>query len=250
MDAYIHSVDSFGTVDGPGIRLVLFMQGCPLRCQYCHNPDTWTPNIGKIYSVEDIIKKYDSCKEFLRNGGVTATGGEPMLQTEFLTELFTRLKTLGVHTCLDTSGITFTEQNRAKIDKLMSVTDLVMLDIKHINNDFHKVLTGKPNDNIKAFLKYLYEINKEVWIRHVLVPTMTDDEKSLFELGYFIGDFKNIKSLDILPYHKLGDSKYKMLGMEVPLQGIQEGTNDMALEARTVILKGMKQKIRENRGKI
>ena len=143
MKGYIHSIESFGTVDGPGIRFVVFFQGCPMRCLYCHNPDTWAMKGGKEISVDEILEKYDSVKSFLKNGGITATGGEPLLQMEFLTELFQKAKEKGIHTCLDTSGITFTPEKRTGFDRLMSVTDLIMLDIKHIDNAEHEKLTSK-----------------------------------------------------------------------------------------------------------
>ena len=153
----IHSIESCGTVDGPGIRFVIFMQGCPMRCQYCHNPDSWTTNANKLMTVDEIMQKYDGVKEFVQSGGITVTGGEPLLQINFVTELFKAAKSKNIHTALDTSGITFNPQNTETIDELLKYTDLVLLDIKHINNEEHKKLTGCSNQNILKFAQYLSE---------------------------------------------------------------------------------------------
>lgn len=246
MKGYIHSTDSFGTVDGPGIRFVVFTQGCPLRCKYCHNPDTWKPNIGEQMSSEEILAKYDSCKAFLKNGGITVTGGEPLVQIDFLIDLFTKCKAKNIHTCLDTSGITFSESKRAIFDKLMAVTDLVMLDIKHIDNEAHIDLTGLSNYAVLEFAKYLRDIKKEVWIRHVVVPGVTLNEKALSDLGYFLGDLKNIKALDVLPYHLMGNSKYEQMGLVPPLKGVPEASKEQALEARGIIISGIKRRLKES----
>ena len=206
MKGNIHSIESFGTVDGPGIRFVVFMQGCPLRCKYCHNPDTWSTDINKEISVEDIIKEYEGVKEFI-SGGITITGGEPLLQIDFITELFKVCKSKNIHTALDTSGITFNPNNTTKIDKLLECTDLVLLDIKHINDEEHIKLTGYSNKNILLFAEYLSKKNIPVWIRHVVVPTITFNKKYLEELGEFLATLKNIKALDVLPYHDMGKIK-------------------------------------------
>lgn len=247
MNGYVHSTDSFGTVDGPGIRFVVFLQGCPLRCQYCHNPDTWKPNTGIQMSVAEILRKYESCKSFLRNGGITVSGGEPLLQIEFLTELFTACKQKGIHTCLDTAGITFSTEKRAQFDALMAVTDLVMLDIKHINNQAHQALTGMPNDAVLAFAHYLREIKKDLWVRHVVVPDITLDDAHLEALGYFLGDLKNIKALDVLPYHSMGNSKYHAMGMTPPLEQTREPSKEEATHARNTIISGIKRRLRETK---
>ena len=246
MKGYVHSTDSFGTVDGPGVRFVVFLQGCPLRCMYCHNPDTWKPQIGNQMTVEEILKKYNSCKEFLRNGGITVTGGEPLLQIDFVTELFSACKKQGIHTCLDTSGITYRENAREKFDKLMAVTDLIMLDIKHIDDEGHKKLTGMSNIPIKAFAQYLCEIKKDVWIRHVLVPEITLKDDLLEKLGYYIGGLKNVKALDVLPYHNMGNSKYEKLGLVPPLIDTPEATKEMAIYARGKIMEGIKKRLRDD----
>lgn len=245
MKGYVHSTDSFGTVDGPGVRFVVFLQGCPLRCLYCHNPDTWKPKIGNQMSVEEILKKYNSCKEFLRNGGITVTGGEPLLQIDFVTELFSACKRQGIHTCLDTSGITYTDKSRQKFDKLMTFTDLIMLDIKHIDDEGHKKLTGMSNVPVKAFAQYLCEIKKDVWIRHVVVPDITLKDDLLLKLGYYIGGLKNVKALDVLPYHGMGNAKYKKLGLVPPLENTVEPTKEMAINARGKIIEGIKNRLRD-----
>lgn len=198
----IHSLESCGTVDGPGIRFVVFMQGCPMRCQYCHNPDSWTTDLNKKMSVDEILEKYEGVKEFLRNGGLTVTGGEPLMQIDFVTELFNKAKEKNIHTALDTSGILFNRNNTEKIDELLRYTDLVMLDIKHIDDEEHKKLTGCSNKNILDFAKYLSERNVPMWVRHVVVPNITYNEKYLTQLGEFLATLKNIKALDVLPDRK------------------------------------------------
>lgn len=235
----IHSLESCGTVDGPGIRFVVFMQGCPLRCKYCHNPDSWGVNINKKMSVDDILEKFEGVKEFCR-GGLTVTGGEPLMQIDFVTELFKAAKKQSIHTALDTSGILFNRENTAKIDELLEYTDLVLLDIKHIDNEEHKKLTGLPNTNILDFARYLSEIEKPVWIRHVVVPTITFDKIWLTKLGNFLAELKNIKALDVLPYHDMAVSKYENLGIDYPLKGIPPLTKEQAMEARSYILQGYK----------
>ena len=197
MEGHIHSTESFGTVDGPGIRFVIFFQGCPMRCQYCHNPDTWTIDNGNtenLRSVESLLKEYDGIKEFLHDGGITATGGEPLVQMEFLTELFETAKKKGIHTCLDTSGILFRQERREEFDRLMAVTDLVMLDIKHIDDTEHQKLTKQSNKHILEFAEYLNEKGVPVWIRHVVVPTITLNDTYLKQLGHFIGGLDNLKA--------------------------------------------------------
>ena len=244
MKGYIHSTESFGTVDGPGIRMVIFFQGCPMRCLYCHNPDTWAPKQGNQRTVEDLLTEYETNKTYYSTGGITATGGEPMMQMDFLLELFTEAKKRDIHTCLDTCGIVFPGIGKGnlfrKIEKLMAVTDLVMLDIKHIDPKQHQKLTEQNNDRILQFLEYLDSIQKNVWIRHVVVPGLTDDPKWLQKLGYEIGDYECITGLDVLPYHSMGISKYEEMGMEYPLKDTPEGTKEQALEARNYILSGMR----------
>lgn len=235
----IHSIESCGTVDGPGIRFVVFTQGCPMRCKYCHNPDSWGINLGQKMSVNDILERFNGVKEFCR-GGITVTGGEPLLQIDFITELFKSAKEKKIHTALDTSGITFVPENTKKIDEVLKYTDLVLLDIKHIDEAEHIKLTGQSNKNILAFAKYLSDIKKPMWVRHVVVPEITFNQKYLFELGKFLNTLKNVTALDVLPYHVMGKQKYNNLGMEYPLDGIPPLTKDQALQARQWILEGYK----------
>lgn len=235
----IHSLESCGTVDGPGIRFVVFTQGCPLRCRYCHNPDSWTTDTNQKFSVGQILEKYEGVKEFCK-GGITVTGGEPLMQMDFVTALFKTAKERGIHTALDTSGVLFNRDNTAKIDELLKYTDLVLLDIKHIDNEEHKKLTGLPNVNILDFARYLSEIDKPVWIRHVVVPGITFNEHYLRELGKFLKQLKNIKALDVLPYHDMAVSKYENLGIEYSLKGVAPLTKQEALQARGFILEGFR----------
>ena len=244
----IHSLESMGTVDGPGLRFVVFLQGCPMRCAYCHNPDTWTINAGTLMDPEEIIEQVEHNRSFYKNGGITVTGGEPLLQVDFLIDLFTLAKERGIHTCIDTSGITYRPGNTAyieKLDKLMTLTDLVMLDIKHIDPEKHNELTGQPNDGILAFVQYLSDKDIPMWIRHVVVPGITDDEKYLYQLGQFIAPFENLKVLDILPYHTMGTVKYEKLDMEYKLKDVPAMSKDKAIELKKVVLDGIRDKRKE-----
>ena len=243
MKGYIHSKESFGTVDGPGIRYVLFMQGCPMRCLYCHNPDTWQVGIGQEVTAEEIIQNWKKNQSFYRNGGITVTGGEPLLQIDFLIELFRLAKKEGIHTCIDTSGITYSETNTQyieKLDTLMQYTNLVMLDIKHIDPVRHKELTSKDNAGILAFAKYLESKRIPLWIRHVIVEGYTDDPAYLYKLGEFIGTLSNLEALDVLPYHTMGQSKYEELGIDYPLKGLHSLDKAEATKAKQVILSGIR----------
>ena len=235
----IHSVETCGTVDGPGIRFVVFMQGCPMRCLYCHNPDTWDTGVNKKFSVDEILKQYDNVKEFCK-GGITVTGGEPLMQIDFVTELFKASKQKNIHTALDTSGILFNPENTAKIDKLMKYTDLVLLDIKHISEEEHIKLTAHSNKNILAFAKYLSDINKPMWIRHVVVPGINDKNVYFISLGEFMGTLNNIKALDVLPYHDMAIPKYENLGIEYPLKGVPPLSKEDAIKARNTIFDAYK----------
>lgn len=245
MKGRIHSLESFGTVDGPGTRFVVFTQGCPMRCAYCHNPDTWSMTGGQLMEPEYILEQYERNKPFYKGGGITVTGGEPLMQVDFLIELFTLAKEKEIHTCLDTSGIAFNPDNAshmAKMDQLMTVTDLVMLDIKHIDPKLHQDLVRQPNTNILKFAAYLDEKNVDMWIRHVVVPGLTDDEKYLFELGYFIGQFHNLKALDALPYHTMGVSKYEKLGITYRLAGTPNMDKNELIKKKQAILDGIKKR--------
>lgn len=236
----IHSIESCGTVDGPGLRFVVFMQGCPMRCQYCHNPDSWGTEINTKMSVSEILEKYDGVKEFVKSGGLTVTGGEPLMQIDFVTELFKQAKQKEIHTALDTSGILFNPNNTSKIDELLKYTDLVLLDIKHIDNEEHKKLTGMPNTNILAFAKYLSDKNIPMWVRHVVVPGITFNEEYLKKLGVFLADLHNVQALDVLPYHDMAIPKYESLGIEYPLKGTIPLSKGDAIVARNFIIEGIK----------
>lgn len=239
----IHSKESFGTVDGPGIRYVLFMQGCPMRCLYCHNPDTWDMSAGTEITVAEVLAEYKHNKSFYKNGGITVTGGEPLLQIDFITELFSAARKLGIHTCIDTSGITYngkgTEYEK-KLDELMKYTNLVMLDIKHIDDEPHKKLTGYSNERILDFARYLEERNVPLWVRHVVVKGYTDSPEEHERLGSFLATLKNLKALDVLPYHTMGVSKYKELGLDYPLADLPSTSLADAAKAKSEILAAMR----------
>lgn len=241
---YIHSIESFGTVDGPGVRFVVFFQGCPMRCQYCHNPDSWHLKDGTEMSVEEILDRFERNRGFYRNGGITATGGEPMVQMDFLISLFMEAKERGVHTCLDTSGILFPPDKSGpifeKVTSLLSVTDLILLDIKHIDDVGHQALTGKSNRPVLAFAKYLSEIKKPVWIRHVVVPGITFDKQQLTNLGKFLKTLDNVEKIEVLPYHSMGKIKYESLGYAYPLADTPQLTKKEAKEAEDIIREAMK----------
>jgi len=245
MTGFIHSTESFGTVDGPGVRFVVFFQGCPMRCLYCHNPDTWNPNAGTEITAEELLSMYRRNKAFYRSGGITCTGGEPMLQLPFLTELFTLAHAEHIHTCLDTSGICFDPQKPAAADRLLDVTDLVMLDIKHIDDDTHRKITGHSNENILAFAEHISAHGVPLWIRHVVVPGLTDAPDALERLGYFIGGLRTLKALDVLPYHDMGKQKYAALGLSYPLADTPPADQKTAETARTQIMLGIKRRLRK-----
>lgn len=218
--AKVHSIESFGTVDGPGIRFVLFLQGCHLQCKYCHNRDTWDVNGGEFKSLDDIFDKIMRYKNYIYpNGGVTMTGGEPLLQSKFIFELFKKLKKEGIHTCIDTSGsLPLTDD----IKNVLSVTDLVLLDIKHIDDAKCKELVGVSNKLELNFAKYLSDNNIPIWIRQVLVPGYTDDENDLLKLRDFLNTLKTVEKVEILPYHNMGEFKWKKLGFSYPLEGVRQ----------------------------
>lgn len=245
MKGRIHSLETFGTVDGPGVRFVVFMQGCPMRCAYCHNPDTWEVNTDNLVEPAQIMARYNRNKNFYKNGGLTVTGGEPLMQIDFLLELFALAKKENIHTCIDTSGIIFNPENASlveKLDRLLSMTDLIMLDIKHIDPARHRELTSQPNDRILEFAAYVDSRGVDMWIRHVVVPGITDDDKYLFELGYFIGQFANVKALDVLPYHTMGEAKYEKLGIPYPLKGVPAMDKEKIIEKKKVILDGIRKR--------
>lgn len=238
MTGYIHSLESFGTVDGPGIRYVVFFQGCPMRCLYCHNPDTWHMEDGYKMQAEQILEKIERNRPFYSTGGLTVTGGEPLVQMDFLIELFEKAKAKGIHTCLDTSGILFDENNQEsmkKYKKLINVVDLVMLDIKHMDDTEHQKLTGYSHKNIFAFARFLEKERIPVWIRHVVVPGITDQKEELEALGKYLSTLSNVEKLEILPYHALAVPKYENLGMEYSLKDVPQLTKQEAKEAYEII---------------
>ena len=238
LKGYVHSLESFGSVDGPGVRYVIFLTACAMRCQFCHNPDTWNMQAGTLYTTDELLKTAMRYRTYWgEKGGITVSGGEPLLQIEFLTELFRKAKEQGVHTTLDTSGNPFTREEPyfGKMQELMKYTDLVMLDIKHIDDEKHKILTGHTNENILDMAKYLDEIGKPVWIRHVLVPERSDEDAALEKLHEFIAGLGNVEKVEVLPYHTLGAYKWKELGYEYPLEGIDPPTKERVEHAKQVL---------------
>jgi len=239
MQGFIHSTESLGTVDGPGIRFVVFMQGCPLRCKYCHNPDSWAVGNGKAYESQeifDIAMKYKNY--FMQTGGITLTGGEPLLQMDFCIELLKKFKDAGVHTAVDTSGFMFDASRQDCVEKhlkLLEVTDLFLLDIKHISSAKHKDLTGVPNDHTLAFAKFLSDHGKKMWVRYVLVPNITTDENDLKELRQFLDTLKTVEKVEVLPYHTMGVSKYKKLNIAYPLEGVAPPSKEQIALAKKIL---------------
>lgn len=223
LKGYVHSLESFGSVDGPGVRYIIFLTGCAMRCQFCHNPDTWDMKKGTLYTTDELLEKAMKYRSYWKNdGGITVSGGEPLLQIDFLTELFRKAKANGIHTTLDTSGNPFTREEPffSKFNELMKYTDLVMLDIKHIDDEQHKILTGCTNKNILDLARYLSDIKKPVWIRHVLVPERSDYDEYLIKLDEFIQSLDNVQKVEVLPYHTLGAYKWDELGYEYKLKGV------------------------------
>ena len=238
----IHSFETLGAVDGPGLRFVLFLQGCRLRCLYCHNPDTWgfESACARSVTAEEIAREVLKYRNYYgKTGGITVSGGEPLLQIGFLIALFRILKAEGIHTAIDTSGAEY-DPGEGRYDELLSLTDLVLLDIKHIDPVEHKKLTGVDNKNILAFAEHLRDLNIPVWIRHVVVPGITYDDDELFRLGEYLSTLTNLKALDVLPYHDMAKPKYENLGIEYPLGDTPPLTKEQAVHARQVIIKGIK----------
>ena len=237
----VHSFESFGTVDGPGIRFVVFLQGCPMRCKYCHNPDTWDTNCGTKYSAEDAAEKALKYKSYIStSGGVTVTGGEPLWQLGFVTEFFKIMKSNGIHTAIDTSGITFNKDTPEKYEELLKYTDLVLLDIKHIDDEKHRELTGCSNANVLEFAKFVSEHGVDIWIRHVLVEGITDSDEQLNALKDFISTLKTVKKIEVLPYHTMGVEKYEKLGIPYPLHGLKPISGKRVEHAKHILNKAFK----------
>ena len=234
----IHSVESFGSADGPGVRYIVFLKGCNMRCQYCHNPDTWAKDGGELMTPEEVLKKALRYKTYWKEkGGITVSGGEALLQIDFVTELFRLAKEKGVNTCLDTSGNPFSleEPFKSKFDELMKYTDLFMLDIKHMDYAAHRKLTGQTNQNILEMAAYLSDHGKAMWIRHVLVPGITTEEDELYRLRSFLDTLKTVERVEVLPYHTLGVFKWKELGIPYQLEGVDPPTKEQIDRAKEIL---------------
>lgn len=228
----IHSLESFGTVDGPGIRFVVFMQGCPLRCLYCHNPDTWNPK-GEVkcqMAPGELLAEVLRYKSFIARGGVTVTGGEPLLQPEFLKEFFRLCREQGLHTALDTSGFICT----SKALEVLDYVDLVLLDIKTLNPDLHLLLTGVKQDHTLLFLEELERRGIDTWIRHVIVPGYTDNDEWLKALARYVSSYKVVRKVELLPYHTMGTYKYERLGLDYPLKGVEPLSKERLDNAKAI----------------
>ena len=241
MTGYVHSIETFGSVDGPGIRFVVFLTGCNMRCQFCHNPDTWESGRGTEYTADELLKKALRYKTYWGDaGGITVSGGEPLLQIDFLTELFRKAKEIGINTCLDTAGQPFTRENPFfdKFVELMKYTDLVMLDIKNIDDEKHKALTGHTNANILDCARYLSDTGKDMWIRHVLVSGgvgASDDDGLLKRLADFIGSLHTVRRVEVLPYHVFGVHKWGIMGIPYPLEGVEPPTQERIANANEIL---------------
>ncbi|WP_428815905.1 pyruvate formate-lyase-activating protein [Lactococcus lactis] len=236
----IHSTESFGSVDGPGVRFIIFMQGCRMRCKYCHNPDTWALKSDKATerTVEDVMDEALRFRGFWgEKGGITVSGGEALLQIDFVLALFKYAKSLGIHTTLDTAAQPYLTDKYVteKIDELLDYTDLVLLDIKEINLERHKELTANKNDNILAFAQYLSDRGNAMWVRHVLVPGESDFDEDLVQLGEFVKTLKNVLKFEILPYHTMGEFKWRELGWKYPLEGVKPPTKDRVHNAKEIM---------------
>ena len=235
---FVHSVESFGSVDGPGIRFLIFLQGCPMRCQFCHNPDSWKTGIGEERTADELLDQAERFRAYWGdNGGITVSGGEALLQIDFLLQLFEKAKQRGIGTCLDTSAQLFTRKSPffEKFERLMELTDTVLLDIKHIDDEEHRKLTRHSNANILDCARYLSEIDKPVWIRHVLIPGITDKDEYLVRLRDFLSTLHNIERIEVLPYHTLGVYKYEKLGIDYPLKDVQPPAAERVANANDIL---------------
>ncbi|WP_315290356.1 pyruvate formate-lyase-activating protein [Hoylesella loescheii] len=240
--AYVHSIESFGSVDGPGIRFIIFLSGCKMRCRYCHNPDTWTMKSDDMRSADELLQQALRFRTYWgKEGGITVSGGEALLQIDFMLELFEKAKALGINTCLDTAAQPFTREEPffSKFTKLMSLTDLVLLDLKHIDNQEHKKLTGWENNNVLDCARYLSQIQTPVWIRHVLVPNITDNDTYLHDLRDFIKTLHNVKRIEVLPYHSMGAYKWQKLGLNYTLDHVDSPTRERVENAEKILLSAL-----------
>ncbi len=236
----IHSTESFGSVDGPGTRFLIFLKGCHMRCRYCHNPDTWDPHSGDLRTADELLDQAERYRGYWgKEGGITVSGGEPLLQIDFLLDLFQKAKARGIHTTLDTAGQPFTraESFFSKFTSLMEYTDLLLVDLKHIDPVEHKKLTGWSNGNILDLLRYLSDIGKPVWVRYVLVPGVTDGPTHLAQAGRFLSTLNNLEQIDVLSYHSMGEYKWKALGIPYSLTGVIPPTAE-AVQAAARMLRG------------
>ena len=221
---YVHSIETFGSVDGPGLRYIVFLKGCNMRCLFCHNADTWDKKTNDVRTVEEILDQAERYRPYWgEEGGITVSGGEPLLQIDFLLALFKQAKQRNIHTCIDTAGQPFTKEKEwfLKFEELMHYTDLLLVDIKHIRDEQHKKLTGKSNKNILEMFRYLSSIHKPIWIRQVLVPGWTDNLDDLKETRKFIETLDNVEKIEVLPYHNMGAYKWEKLGIKYPLEGVK-----------------------------
>ncbi len=234
----IHSLETFGSVDGPGVRFLIFVQGCGLRCRYCHNADTWRKNAGTNMTADELLDKAGRYRSYWgSDGGITVSGGEPLLQIDFLLDLFTKAKQRGINTCIDTAGQPFTREEPffSKFRALAELTDLFIVDIKHIDNEQHKSLTGRGNENILDMLRFLNELKKPVWIRHVLVPDITDNDGYLRRTRAFIETLDNVEKIEVLPYHSMGAYKWKELGIPYTLDNTQPPSAERVKNAERIL---------------
>ncbi len=234
----VHSIETFGSVDGPGIRFVIFLKGCAMRCLFCHNPDTWAKEGGTMMDSDELIEKALRYRPYWgKEGGITVSGGEPLLQIDFLIALFKKAKEEGINTCIDTAGQPFTRKEPffLKFEELMKYTDLLLVDIKHIDEEKHKELTGHPNANIIDMFHYLDEINKPIWIRHVLLSGYTDDDGYLYRTRAFIKSLRNVRRIDVLPFHKMGEYKWEKLGYPYKLKEVEPPKKERVEFAKSVL---------------
>ena len=234
----IYSIETFGSVDGPGIRFIAFLKGCNLRCKYCHNADSWDPKSDDMRTADELLDFAERYRSYWgEDGGITVSGGEPLLQIDFLIELFTKAKERGINTCIDTALQPFTREEPffSKFNQLLKVTDLMLVDIKHIDNEEHKELTGLPNDNILDCMQYLSQVGQPIWIRHVLVPGITDDDKYLRQTRAFIEKLSNVQKIEVLPYHTLGQHKFEALGIPYKLEGVKSPSKERVDNAMDIL---------------
>ena len=234
----VHSVETFGSVDGPGIRFLIFLKGCSMRCRYCHNPDTWDPETDDLRTADELLTQAMRYRSYWgREGGITVSGGEALLQIDFLTELFRKAKAKGIHTCLDTSGQPFTRREPffSKFAELMKYTDLLLFDLKHIDDTKHRELTGRTNRNILDCARYLSDIGKPIWVRHVLVPGVTDNDDDLHALRAFIDSLQNVKRVEVLPYHAMGTYKWEQLGIPYTLKDVSAPSEERVRNAEHIL---------------